>query len=350
LIDERGIIRRVSPPLSEARSQLRQFLDEDLRGESHPAEIGRPTQNPGGQEVDFAHLRNLSAAGTADSLRDLADALVMWGDDADLDEAIGLYSRALALSPEDGRTYFRAGVAYQRRSESSGRQVGDFSAAVEHWQSALEIDPNNYIWRRRIQQYGPRLEKPYPFYDWVDLAREEISQRGEAPVPLRVEPRGAELAHPAEALDRTEAIESPDPGGRVTRDPGEMVQAEITVVPARVEPGRPARVHIVFRPRTETKAHWNNEVGDLAVWVGLPSGWESDSNYLTVPRPPEPVSGEERRVEIELLAGPSVAPGSHAVPAYALYYVCEDIYGACLYRRQDLEMELEVVAAKAAGR
>ena len=43
-----------------------------------------------------------------------------------------------------------------------------------------------------MQQYGPRLDKPYPFYDWVETAREEIRARGETPSPLRVEPAGAE--------------------------------------------------------------------------------------------------------------------------------------------------------------
>jgi hypothetical protein len=37
--------------------------------------------------------------------------------------------------------------------------------AVQYWTMALDMDSNQYIWRRRIQQYGPRLEKPYSFYD-----------------------------------------------------------------------------------------------------------------------------------------------------------------------------------------
>ena len=32
------------------------------------------------------------------------------------------------------------------------------------------------------------------------------------------------------------------------------------------------------------------------------------------------------------------------VPAYALYYVCEDIDGTCLYRRQDVSLEVELKA------
>ena len=67
------------------------------------------------------------------------------------------------------------------RYDSAHRREGDFQRAVEAWSRALEIDPNNYIFRRRIQQYGPRLSKPYPFYDWVSRARDEITARGETP-------------------------------------------------------------------------------------------------------------------------------------------------------------------------
>ena len=35
------------------------------------------------------------------------------------------------------------------------------------------------------------------------------------------------------------------------------------------------------------------------------------------------------------------------IPAYALYYVCEGLKGACLFRRQDLSIALpQVVAAE----
>ena len=61
-----------------------------------------------------------------------------------------------------------------------------FQRAIDAWGQALAIDPNHYIWRRRIQQYGPRLIKPYPFYDWVEQAAREIRARGETPVELAV--------------------------------------------------------------------------------------------------------------------------------------------------------------------
>ncbi len=82
-----------------------------------------------------------------------------------------------------------------RYDEAEGAEH-DFVDAVEAWKEARRRDPNQYIWRRRIQQYGPVLDKPYPFYHWVAQARREIRARGEQPLPLTVEPSGAELAEP----------------------------------------------------------------------------------------------------------------------------------------------------------
>ncbi|MCA9297991.1 MAG: tetratricopeptide repeat protein, partial [Phycisphaerales bacterium] len=112
-----------------------------------------------------------------------------------LDGAIEGYRAALDLEPEDATTHFRLGVAMRMRFERDGR-TADFTGAIGHWGRALDLDPNQYIWRRRIQQYGPRLDKPYSFYDWVTEARAAIEARGETPVPLRVEPGGAEFAAP----------------------------------------------------------------------------------------------------------------------------------------------------------
>ena len=109
----------------------------------------------------------------------------MWSEP---DQAIDAYARALQLDPTDKYSWFRLGVAHRMRHESPGRKPGDFQAAIDAWSSARELDPNQYIWRRRIEQYGPRLAKPYSFYDWVVQAKTDISRRGEMPIALMVEP------------------------------------------------------------------------------------------------------------------------------------------------------------------
>jgi len=61
--------------------------------------------------------------------------------------------------------------------------------------------------------------------------------------------------------------------------------------------------------------------------------------YLELANPPEAVSQETRHLEFEVKADKRAEPS--ALRGYALYYVCEDVDGTCLYRRQDISMELK---------
>ncbi len=58
------------------------------------------------------------------------------------------------------------------------------------------------------------------------------------------------------------------------------------------------------------------------------------------------MSLEPRRLEFELKPPDELKLGIFAVPAYALYYVCEDVNGVCLYRRQDIELAVKLGQAK----
>ena len=329
LIDEHGIVR-----FKGREANLEAFVETDdpEPAEPTPVLVARP-------DLERLERQAISPVGW----RRHADAVVLWGEPADLDDAIDGYQRALHAEPGDGPTHFRLGVAHRKRYDFDSRQTGDFREAVEHWGAALDADPNQYIWRRRIQQYGPRLAKPYPFYDWVETARREIAARGETPVKLAVDPRGAEIAQPAKrfAADAGDATR-PDPNGRIRRDEKGLIRFEQTVVPAAIEPGGTARVHLVFRPATRIEAHWNNEAGDLEVWIDPPAGWRVDRRRLSVPNPPELVSDEPRRLELEL-ESPADFSGTATVPGYALYYVCEDVKGTCLYRRKDLALEVRAM-------
>ena len=69
-------------------------------------------------------------------------------------DAIDAYSHAVKLNPSDKNALFRLGVADRIRHESARRRPGDFQAAIDAWGRALWLDPNQYIWRRRIEQYG----------------------------------------------------------------------------------------------------------------------------------------------------------------------------------------------------
>lgn len=243
----------------------------------------------------------------------------------------------------DGRVWFALGVAYRMRYDSPLRRADDFQHAVDAWQRALDANPNQYIWRRRIQQYGPRLDKPYPFYDWVPLARREIRGRGEAPARLTVEPGGAEFAHPQKQFDAVQDAPDPDPQDRITRDTQPLIRIEHAVVPPVVRPGSAVRVHLTLRPNRAAGGHWNNEAGPLTVVVRPPEGWRADPRVVRVDVPADkPVSEEPRHGEFELRAPRTLHGDAVEVPAYALYYVCEDADGRCVYRRQDIRLRIGV--------
>jgi hypothetical protein len=99
---------------------------------------------------------------------------------------------------------------------------------------------------------------------------------------------------------------------------------------------------VVFRPNEANKAHWNNEVDGLRLWVSPPDGWQADQHSWELANPPTAVSQEVRRVEFEIRTPEAAPPGPVSVPVYGLYYVCEDVNGTCLYRRQDVSVAVPI--------
>ncbi len=329
-IDEYGIIRAVNPDPSEIGALIaKQFPKPD-----RVLPIIPTVPDPRGMETK-------PATDTAAGWRGHGDALVLWGGAEKLDEAITAYEKATALAPQDAEAQFRLGVSYCLRHDSNEAKAGDFAQAAAHWNRAIELNPNQYIWRRRLQQYGPRQQKPYGFYDWVNEARTAIQARGEKPIQLAVEPTRSEFAQPQKEFTATTG-HNPDPEGRVQRDAEGLIVVEATVLPVQSKPGQPLRVHLSFRPDPKRKAHWNNEAADLAFWIDLPPGWQVDQQYLTVPNPPQPASQETRRLEIELKSPPGSKAGEVSLHAFALYYVCEDVHGVCFYRRQDVPVKIRL--------
>jgi hypothetical protein len=334
-IDESGVIRKLLPAMREDGSVSADFLEESFGSE-------RDEPSPAAPRPDVAALHaRAQSEETAEAWKAYGDAIAVWGGAGRADQAVDAYERVVREQPEDGMAHFRLGVAHRMRYDSDGRRDGDFQKAVDEWSSALEIDPNQYIWRRRIQQYGPRLDKPYPFYDWIVTAREEIQARGEEPAPLTVEPRGSEFASPQrDFVVGLDASSEPDPLGRVLRDEDQFIEVEAVAVPARVGPGDVIRLHFSFRPIQRTQAHWNNEAEEMVVWLDPPEGWEVETRMYSHPLPPEVVSLETRVIEAEIRAPEDLGRGPISIPGYALYYVCEDVNGICMYRRRELEVEV----------
>lgn len=373
LVDEDGEARR-APRLrtrEEIEETVRAFLNEtDEESEEEPKGAADSDGALAVLPVRSVGVPLRPATDDATGWREYGRGLFLTRGEAQLDEAITAYQKALELDPKDpgGWGHFRLGVLLRARYDSPHREAGDFQAAVDHWRAALDRDPNNYIFRRRIQQYGPRLDKPYPFYDWVETARKEVRDRGETPVELTVTPGGAEIARPAGEGEDGEAETvatkpaQPDPEGRIRRDPGEMVKVETTVVPGTRAPddgtAGAMRAHLAFRPEDELKVHWNNEAEGLTVWLEPGEGVEVEPRRLTVPNPAETLSRETRRVDFEVEL-PKTSDGAKGdgtngdgavhIPGYALYYVCEDVDGTCLYRRQNLEVAVPAGGGAGSG-
>lgn len=333
-IDEHGIVRAMGP---RPETFAAEFLDKTFADDAPP---GAP-RSSGPPDAD-ALVRRAEAGPSAANWRSAGDALTIWGGGSRVDASIDAYARAVRLDLQDKNALFRLGVAYRMRHESAGRHPGDFQEAVDAWSRALELDPNQYIWRRRIEQYGPRLAKPYAFYDWVAQAKTEVASRGEVPVPLVVEPYGSELAGPSRDVVAEKARAEPDSQGRILRDDARLIEAEVVVVPARIRPGQAARVHVTLRPSAAREAHWNNESAPLRIWVGESEGWTTSARLLEAPPGDAPESDEIRRLDFEIKA-PATASGKTRLAAYALYNTCEQKGGRCLFLRQDLTIELDVV-------
>ncbi len=325
-LDEAGVIKAINPK----RGALSEFLGADPVGGAAPIWSG-------------ASRTALLAPVINDELA-TADQQFLWGGLDGVTRAISGYQKVLLENPNHAEAQFRLGVAYRRRFDGERREANDFSLAVTHWGNALELNPNQYIWRRRIQQYGPRLSKPYSFYDWVHTARLDLREQGVEPIRLSVEPGGAEFAHPSAGFEvRDVSVENPDPQGRIFRDSENLIQIDSVAVPSRLRAGEAVRIHLRMTPDEKKKVHWNNEVEDLKLWTEGVADWQIQSRFHRYSVPEQAVTVEARTVEFELQAPEGTPPGIFTLRGYALYYICEDVGGQCLYRRQDFEVPIDVV-------
>jgi len=334
-IDEHGIVRSTQP---NPKTLADEFVNKSFLDDAKPDAVSpTPMYPPKWEDLKAAAEKQSSGV----VWRSYADALALWGGDKRVSDAITAYRKASALDARDSASRFRLGVCLRRRSESPARQPDDFRDAVEAWGAALDLDPNQYIWRRRIQQYGPRLDKPYPFYDWVSEAETAIRTRGEQPVDLPIRPDGSEIAGPTKQFAIEKNVpKNPDPNGRVTRDT-KAVSVEVVTVPNRVKPGESVRVHLVFRVKPGTKLHWNNEADALQLWVEGANGVAVSERLIRAEQPKEAVTDEERRVGFEVKI-PADATAEITLPVFALYHICDDMSGQCRYLRLDCTVELKL--------
>lgn len=320
LIDEAGVIRYRNP----SDADLQAFLNLPAAAVGSAPEAPRPSGK-------FHRLETLWSASTLPEFSKLQR----------FTEDGSVTAKAEA--------HFQLGVVFRKRYDSSFRQRDDFSLAVRQWRQALALDPSNYIWRRRLQQYGPRLDKPYSFYDWIGQARKELTARGEQAHPLVAEPGGAELARPAKrvaAAGAPDAPPHPDPDGNLPRETGSLFGFARTIVPHTTKPDTAARVFVELTPLPTHIAKWNDEAGLSSIRVVAPEGWSAHPAVLPLP-PTGPNSLlEPRRAEFELrrIEDPPVTDETpDELPTGTLQiftHVCHGREGTCEFLRRDVAFSL----------
>lgn len=339
LLDEFGYVLNARPRIS----QIELLVNTKVERPTIPA----PTLDP--VQVDSTwQVLNDAKTNSSESSMSAGDALLRAGNFESTRAAIKCYQAAIeravtAKSTElQGSGLFRLGVAYRTLfdlTNDDGQDPEDFRNAAKAWSAALELNPNQYIWRRRIQQYGPRQIKPYPFYDWVDEAIQEVAARGEVPIKLTVPLSKAEIAQPKRGFESAQGAVSPDPDARIKLDVENVVGFHATVVPQKIKPSQAVRVHLRFEP---SGGHWNNEADPLEVWVEQNDSGSVSQQRLVHAGQQKPSSDEPRTLEFEFQSDAALKPGTVPLKGYALYYVCTTEDGQCLYRRQNFVVQVVV--------
>lgn len=338
LIDEHGFVMksRLRP------NNIAQLVNQNVK----PPQDKAPVLNP--QHMTTNWLReNATSNPSPESLIALGDAFLRSKSLRATREAIKWYRKSLPNEGDEnpanlGIVNFRLGVAFRRLFDlcsDAEKDPKDFSRASAAWSRALAQNPNQYIWRRRIQQYGPRQIKPYPFYDWVDQAQTDIAKRGETPIKLSVPLSGAEIAQPnRQFAQASDAPTNPDPESRITKDEENLIQFDATVVPTAVKPGQSVRVHLRFTPK---EGKWNNESDEMLVWLNPSDSGQHATFQLSHPNAKTAASTEPRSVEFEFKTSAD-AKSDIELSGYVLYYVCKTEEGQCIYMRQDFKIPLKL--------
>ena len=348
-VDEAGVIR-------PGRLDVRRFEEQIVEGwmADTPAKPGTTARRP------YPDVVPPSTRAAADSVGDPAQAALsrlLWcrtaGEEQLDGAAYGAVLQTLeqaALAPDaDPALTFRHGVALRMRYDSEHRRTGDFQRALDAWMSALGRRPSQYIWRRRIQQWGPRLDKPYPFYDWVEEAQTSLIAAGSVPHPIQIALSGAELASGTREIPIRNIQDShPDPEAALKRDDKHLIELESTVclhtgvTSKRVrEPAGSSRIHLVLRPTGD--AHFEPAAGPAKIWIEVPPGWNTPRQLLTASSPADPDAAllaefEVRPPQPDLTKPPTSPTLPATIRGTALYFVCEDEGGECQFLAQDFEI------------
>ncbi|MDE0914841.1 MAG: hypothetical protein OSB57_06640 [Planctomycetota bacterium] len=351
-VDEAGVIR---PGRLDVRRFEEQILEDWMP--SAPAQPGPAAHRP---YPDVVPPSTRAAAASEGDKAQAALSRLLWSrtageeglDGAAHAEALRALEQAALAQDADPALTFHHGVALRMRYDSEYRRAGDFQRALDAWMSALGRRPSQYIWRRRIQQWGPRLDKPYPFYDWVEEAQASMIAAGKVPHQIQVALSGAEVTSGTREIPvRKIQDPHPDPEAALKRDGKHLIELESTVclhtgvTSKRVrEPAGSSRIHLVLRPTAG--AQFEPAAGPAKIWIEVPTGWNTPRQLLTASSPADPKA--ELLAEFEVrppqpdLTGPPTSPTLPAtIRGTAFYFVCEGASGECQFLAQDFEILIQ---------
>ena len=261
-IDEHGIVQSRRP---NPRTFAKEFIEKSFDAPS--SEAPRIAE----EKKTISHWQmEVRKSESIESLLGLGDAYLLWKrTKGNASKAIEAYEKAWKLDESRYDIQFRLGSAYRFAYELDGQQSQElFEKSVSHWEKAYEMNRRQYIYWRRIQQYGPRMKKPYSFYDWVAQARKEIEARGEKPHPLSVEPNGAELAQRSRSMVVDKSAKNPDPKNEIP-DEQKMIASHVNFVPTNPKPGDVVAVHVGFN--VVNRAKWNHATEPVSMWIEPPN-------------------------------------------------------------------------------
>ena len=302
LVDESGVIRYRNPKGKD----LQTFLSTDYPEES------RKLVPP----LRYANQQALNALQTEEP-KEIENAL----------EAL----KQLDKSGKNPEFTFQAGVLARWLYDHGGSRE-DFQIAVNLWRQALDERPGQYIWRRRIQQYGPRLDKPYPFYNWVAEARNELQAAGKTPHGLQVEPSGSEVAAPRRGKEQPpEARRFPDANDKLSNE-SELLEITVTTIP-HTDDAKKGRLHLVLAPTA--KGHWSSDAQEVELWYRPKEGSPAFLTDEVTPLPANLETSDEARV----LEGDFSLPKNAGGDLVLFYSLCETENAVCRFLKSEWKLK-----------
>ena len=242
--------------------------------------------------------------------------------------------KALKLLDKSGKKpeySFQAGVL-ARWLYDHGGSSDDFQIAVDLWSQALDERPGQYIWRRRIQQYGPRLDKPYPFYNWVQEARKDLQAAGKTPHSLQVEPSGSEVAQPSRrGKEGGQPPRFPDAKDKLPNN-SNFLEVTVTTIP-HTDDNKKGRLHLLLTPSKE--GHWSSDAQEVELWYRPKEGAPI---FLTNEITPLPANLETSSLP-RVLEGDFSLPKNPSGDLVLFYSLCETENAVCRFLKTEWPIE-----------